>query len=461
MNIQQESTGALTANIHLHLDPADYKDEVYQELKKHARQANVPGFRKGKVPVGMIKKMVGSSVVVEEVNKKVSSALSNFLKDEELRILGHPLPVGQLQEEDFDVDCTKELDFTFEIGLAPEFEVNFDLADAPMLYEIEIDDAFLNQELDSYRDRFADVTNPEEAAEGDIIYGSLEEVNEEGEVVEEGFQRMISLNPTRVENDAFFAPFPGKKIDETVDIDIFTMKEDPAEIGKLLFLEEEIEELKDKKLQFTLKRLNRIAHAELNEEFFGKVAGMLQWEETEFESEEAFLSKMREHLTKDMKESAKWHFRNEAQKGLMELNALSLPDEFLKKWMLENEEKYKTEDEVEEAYPEYSKSIVWSLIVEKLKEANEGLQVDREDLETSIRVAIEESFANRGEPIQPEMMEEYVNYSLQNQEMMDMHYNRLTNDRLYEFLEEKITAASGTISATDFLEERKKAQEAA
>lgn len=462
MNITQESTGDLTAQINIHLDPTDYQDAVNQELKRYAKSAKIPGFRPGKVPLGMVKKMVGLSIVIEEVNKKVSTELSEYLMESKLPVLGHPMPMGQLKEEDFDANCTKEMDFTFEIGLAPEFELGFDLPKAPTLYEIEIDDEFLNKELDSYRDRFAEVSNPEEVEKGDIIYGSLQEVDTAGNAVEEGFQRMISLNPIRVENDAFLEPFIGKKIEEVVDIDIFSIKEDPAAIAKLLFIEaDELEELKDKKLTFTFKRLNRIVLAEFNEEFYAKVAGMLQWQETAFETEEAFRDKLREHIGKEMEESAKWHFRNEAQKALMEKHQLSLPNEFLKKWMLEHEEQFKTEAEVEAAYPDYSRSVIWSLMVEKMKEENEAMQIDKATVESSVRKSIETSFATRGEEITPEIMEEYVNYTMGNQEMIDMHYRRLTNDRLYEFLSEKVTAASAKISATDFLAEQEKLRAAA
>jgi trigger factor len=462
LNISQESTGHLTAQIHVHLDPEDYKGEVQKELRKYAKQANMPGFRPGKVPVGMVKKMVGKSVVVEEVNKKVSSELSKYIVDNELNLLGNPMPTHQLGEEDFDVDCTKEMDFTFEVGMAPEFEISYDFPEAPVLYDINIDEDFLQEELDQQRDRYADVTNPEEVAEGDIIYGSVSEVDEEGNDVEEGFQRMVSLNPVRIENEDFFKPYIGKKLEERIPIDLFVIREDPAEVAKMLFIEEdELLEQKGKSMVLTLKRLNRVEKAPMDAEFFTKVAQNMYWQEQEFETEEAFLDQLREHMATEMKESAKWYFRNEAQKKLLEVNTVELPDEFLKKWILENEERYKSEEEVEEGYAEYAKSIKWSLLVEKMQENNEDMKVEREDLEESVRDSIAKSFQARGEELNEEMIEEYVNYTMGNQEMIDMHYRRLTNDRLYEFLEEKIESRSESIEATAFNEMQKKEREAA
>lgn len=462
MNITQESTGNLTAQINIHLAPEDYKDAVHTELKRYAKQANVPGFRAGKVPLGMVKKMVGRAVVVEEVNKVVSKELSDYLTESKLDILGHPMPMHELTEEDFDPDCKTEMDFVFEVGLAPEFEVSYDFSDTPTLYEVEIDEPFFAEELKNYRDRFGEVETPEEVGEGDIIYGSVFEVDAAGETVEEGFTRMIALNPIRVENPDFFKPYIGKKVDEIADLDLFAMKEDVAEIGKLIFMEvEELEELREKTLKFEVKRINRISLAELTPEFFTKVAQSLQWPETEFEDEAAFTDKLKEQMGKELSESAKWFYRNQVQKQLMEVNSLTLPDEFLKKWLLENEEKYKTMEDVEAAYEEFTRSVSWSLIVERIQQAEGFDRIEREDLEASIQEAIQESFANRDEELSEEMLQQYIDYSMNNQEMLDMHHRRLTNDRLYDYLEDKVTKQDDKITATDFIERQKEEQEAA
>lgn len=462
MNITQESTGNLTAHINIHLAPEDYKDAVDTELKRYAKQANIPGFRSGKVPMGMVKKMVGRSIVVEEVNKMVSKELTNYLTETKLDILGHPMPKHDLVEEDFDPDCKTAMDFVFEVGLAPTFEVNYDFKETPIQHEVEIDDAFFEEELKNYQDRFGEVQTPDEVGKGDIIYGSAFEVDDAGEAVEEGFQRMIALNPIRVENPKFFKPYEGMKLEEIADLDIFKMKKDVAEIGKLIFMEvEELEELREKKLKFEVKRINRISLAELNPEFFTKVAQNLQWEETEFADLEAFSAKMKEQMIKELSESTKWQFRNQVQKQLMESHSLALPDEFLKTWLLENEEKYNTMEDVEAAYAEFTTSVTWSLIVEKIQQGEGFNRIEREDIEAGMKQAIVESFASREEELTDEMMTQYIEYSMGNQEMLDMHHRRLTNERLYEYLDNKVTRQSETITATDFVELQKKEQEAA
>ncbi|MCB0843035.1 MAG: trigger factor family protein, partial [Bacteroidetes bacterium] len=225
MNITQVSTGDLTASITILLESADYKGKVNEELKKHAKKASMPGFRPGKVPVGVVKRMVGKSVVIEEVTRSVSDLLSDYIKDNEIKILGDPLPRDRKTEDDFDINCDKDMEFLFDIGLAPEFSLDYSLSAKPPIYEIEIDEAFLNEEIKNYQDRFAEVTNPESVAEGDVIYGRLYEVNEEGEEVEGGYSKMIGINPERVDNKDLFKSFYGKELEYTTDFELFQLGE--------------------------------------------------------------------------------------------------------------------------------------------------------------------------------------------------------------------------------------------
>ncbi|MEM6805437.1 MAG: trigger factor, partial [Bacteroidota bacterium] len=372
MQITQESTGNLTANITVLLTPEDYKPQVNEELKKQAKKASMPGFRPGKVPFGLVRKMVGMPVLIEEVNKIVSKALSDYLRDEEISLLGDPMPNEQKTEDDFDVNCEKDLDFVFEVGLAPDFEVDYKLKKKPTKYAISIDDDFLNEQIDNFRDRFGEVSNPEEVAKGDVMYGRIHEVDGEGNVVEGGFDKMIALNPERVESKSFFKPYLGKKVDEIFDIDVFKVAKKHADVASVLFMEEdELKELKGKSLKMELKKINRVETAELNEDFFGKVAASLQWqtkegeEEIKIETEEDFRTRMQEQLESEFSENSKWYYRNELQKGLMDSNSLDLPDEFLKRWMLKTQKDY-TEERVDKEYEDFQKSVSWSMIVENV-----------------------------------------------------------------------------------------------
>jgi len=456
MNITQESTGNLTANITVLLSPEDYKPQVTEELKKQAKKASMPGFRPGKVPFGLVRKMVGMPVLIEEVNKIVSKALSDYLRDEEINLLGDPMPNTQKTEEDFDVNCEKELDFVFEVGLAPQIEVDYKLKKKPTKYNISIDDAFLKEQIENFQDRFGDVTNPDEVAKGDIMYGRIHEVDGDGNAVEGGFDKMIALNPDRVESKSFFKPYIGKKVDELFDIDIFKIAKKHADVAEVLFMQEdELKELKGKALKMELKKINRVETAKMDEDFFGKVAASLQWTpeegetELKIDTEEAFKERMVKQLEKEFEENSKWYYRNEVQKGLMDGNKVDLPDDFLKRWMLKTQKDY-TEERVETEYEDFSKSVTWSMIVENISK-DEDIKVEEEDLKDSIRDFVRKNLPGMGDDGE-NREEEYINYIMQNQEMLEQHYRRIRDEKLYDVLEEKVGSKAGKITATKFVE---------
>jgi trigger factor len=466
LNITQISTGDLTAAITIQIDSADYKGKVNDELKKQAKKANMPGFRPGKVPVGVVRRMVGKSVVIEQVTQTVSDALSDYIKEEDLKILGDPLPRDMKKEEDFDINCDTDMEFIFDVGLEPEFELNFDLPAKPPLFEIEIDDDFLNEEIKNYQDRFAEVTNPESVAEGDVIYGRLYEVDENGEEVEAGYGKMIGLNPERIENKDIFPPYYGKELEYTVDFELSQLGDDNQKIADLLFVsKEEIDDIQDKKFKFTVKRINRVQMRELGEELYEKVGGSLGWEE-EIKDEEAFKARLSEHLKEDMKESARWYFRNETQKLMLETHEMTFPEEFLKRWLAETE-KNKDRDnaqapprseediksQIENEFGEFKKSLTWTLIMGKINAENEETNVGPDELREEIKSYLTERFSQmEGQEISDAQMDEYLNYTLQNEELVRMHYRRAADEKLFDFLSEKVAGEEKSISATEFTE---------
>ena len=459
MNITQEKTGNLTAEINIHLTPEDYKNQVNEELKRQAKRASMPGFRPGKVPLGLVRKMVGMAVVVEEINKTVSKSLTDYLQDEKLNILGDPIPTEQKTEEDFDVYCEKDLDFKFEIGLAPEIAVNYSLKNTPPQYEIVIDEAFMDEEIEQYRDRWAEVTNPDEAEKEDILYGKLYIVDDNGEKVEEGFEHMIALNPKRIEKASFFKPFIGAKVESIHDIDIFKIAKKKEEIAKILFVEEDqLDELKGKTLKFEIKKINRLTKPEMDAEFFQKVAESQRWESTEgIETVEDFKDKLAKKMEEELAESAKWYYRNKLQEELLAANPLELPDEFLKKWMLKSQKDY-TEERVLEEYPQFTQSVIWSLLVEQVMK-DEEIEITREDLEESIRKIIRGNMGDMEGGLDDEKENEFVNHAMQNQEMVEMQFRRVRDERLYDALEDKVPGEKESITATDFVEMTKKEKE--
>ena len=270
----------------------------------------MPGFRPGKVPVSVVKKMVGMSVLMDELGKKLNQELTQYIQEEKLQILGEPLPVEDKTSDEFDVNCDKELEFTYEVGLAPEFEVDLSpkKKDIPPLYEIEIDDKALDAEIKQYQERLADVEEVEEAKKGDTIYGRIQDVAEDGTVAEGAFDKMVVLNPARIEKEGpFFKTVVGKKIEDTFSVKLTDISKSTEEIAKITFVDEaELKELEGKDLQFVLKKIQRTSPAKLTPDFFKRVmdinSGKMPEQAEEGEESEVteaeFKDSIREQLAK-------------------------------------------------------------------------------------------------------------------------------------------------------------------
>ncbi|MEO1807008.1 MAG: trigger factor family protein, partial [Bacteroidota bacterium] len=274
MNISLQHKENLTADLTFTLEPADYKDKVTAKIKEYGKQITLPGFRKGKIPLGVLKKMVGTSIMIEEINQMVSQNLYDYINEEELDVLGDPVPQSQMKEEDFDLSFQSDLTFVFEVGLAPEFEATTEFAELPPRYQVKVDDAFLEKEIGIYQDRFGESSTPEDVAKGDIVFGqaTFEEEGAEAipapaaEETEEGAETenddkgvYIPLNPNRLENEAIFAPLEGKSVGDKVEVDYKLIATEPQALADLLFIDvEQATELLEKPSKYEIKRVNRV-----------------------------------------------------------------------------------------------------------------------------------------------------------------------------------------------------------
>ena len=431
----------------------------------------MPGFRPGRVPVSVVKKMVGMSVLMDELGKKLNQELTQYIQEEKLQILGEPLPVEDKTSDEFDVNCDKELEFTYEVGLAPEFEVDLSpkKKDIPPLYEIEIDDKALDAEIKQYQERLADVEEVEEAKKGDTIYGRIQDVAEDGTVAEGAFDKMVVLNPARIEKEGpFFKTVVGKKIEDTFSVKLTDISKSTEEIAKITFVDEaELKELEGKDLQFVLKKIQRTSPAKLTPDFFkrvmdinsGKMPGQAEEGEESEVTEAEFKDSIREQLAKQQESQGKQYFYQKIKDALQEVNQLELPDEFLKKWLTISNQGKVSEEEIENQYGDFGDSLRWSLILGKLEEANPEIAVDREDLEGEIRRLSNEYSTKDGEE-NAELADQYFQYFMQNQELMEMQFGRLRQERQVDYFLKTFEPKEKKIKLTDFQKMVEKEKEA-
>ena len=471
--------------IQIRLSPEDYKDQVLQSIKKQGKSASLPGFRPGKIPVSMLKKMVGKPVMIDEINRLLQDSLNSYVEKEEIDLLGSPLPTETKSEEYFDLALDKELDFAFEIGISPSFDLNLDKLSDIEEYEIEIDEEYLNKEIDNSRERYGEVENPESVEKGDILFGKLEELDESGNPLgeEEGFEKMIVLNPTRVDAPEKLDQFDGKDLEFSLPFSMDWYSEDPKKVAELMFLSpEEVEELADKKLQFTLKRINRMSPAELNDEFYRNALGpnypapeveeeavdtkeeateevgeaAVQAEEKKIEIDEAtFREKFSELIKMDWERELANELNYRVREKALEIHEVDLPEAYLKNLYKAEQKEPPTDEQLEEAYPNYERAMKWTLIVDKIFKDQEDLEVTREDIDQGIIEMYAPYYPNMGEEDKLAL----IQHAAQNQDTIRQVSVRKMEEKIYGFLKEKATLVPTPITVTEFLKKNEEKEE--
>ena len=454
LEITKVNTGDLLAEIHIRIAPDDYRQSVQDAIKAQGKRVSVPGFREGKVPFNLLRKMAGLGPVIEQVNKIASNKLFEFLKENNFSILGQPIPTSTKTEADYDLECNNTYDFNFEIGLSPEVTFDLSKVSLPAWYEITVDDDFINKEIDQYQTRFGESSSPESVGSADVIFGRAFEVDENSQAVEGGFERTLSLNPARIGNDAFFANFVGMAIDDIRPLNLFDMADEVSKIGDITFMEdEEVEALRGKSLHFQLRRVSRYGKADLDAAFFKKVAEAYHWESAEEEMDEnTFRETLRSKIAAELEDTAKLHFSGNLQKAIVEAHAVPVPEGFLSKWLL-TQDGY-DEAKVAEEMPKLKDSIVWSLISEQIQK-EQNFQVSDEEIQNRVLGKAMDIVRRAGMDPQAPQMESYYRAVMDDDKRWEEEYRHMISDMVMEYIVSQVTTAREAITATKFVEQLK------
>ena len=438
MEITLDKHSANQASIKIKLNEADYQPKVDAKLKDYAKKAAIKGFRPGKAPISMVKNMYGVSLLVDEINNILGESLNNYLKEQTFRILGEPLPVEK-EDNSIDWKTQKEFDFEYQIGFVESVEVPLDKKTKATKYSIKVDDKLVNETIDNLKSQYGESTNPEVSEAGDHIYGDLK-------VTEGEFTKTLSL-PTSKISKKLAGKFTGISKDAVVEFEAKEVKKDEWSEAFGLTTEE-IAEVKGA-LTFTVKNINRTAEAELNQEFFDKIFGPDQ-----VKSVEEFTEKVRETLQGSYDRESKVFTEEELKKELVEKANISLPDTFLKEWLLKANEGKVTAEDVEKEYPIYAKQLTWSLISNQIAKDN-GIQAEHADVIEKTKEMIREQFASSGLGAQLEAsMDVFVDNYLKGNEGQN-YMNMMTsvqNDKVLALVQEKIDLKEKTISIDEFKE---------
>ena len=427
------------------IEPADYQEKVEKTLKDYRKKAQVPGFRPGMVPMGMIKKQYGTAVKVDEVNRLMGEKLYEYIRENKIQMLGEPLPSDKQQPQDFEKDG--EMTFVFDIAVAPEFKVALSGKDKIDYYTIAVDDKLIDQQVQMYASQGGEFVKAEVFSGNDTITGDLRQLDEKGNTLEGGITTESGMiMPAYIKDDKQKKLFDGCK---PGDIITFNPKkaypDNDAEVAALLKVKKE--EIADMTSDFSFQ-VTEIRHfqpAEVNQTLFDRVFG-----EGNVKDEKAFREKIAEQLKAQFVGSSDYKFMQDVRAHLeKKVGKLEFPEALLKRVMLQNN-KDKGADYVEQNFEGSIKELAWHLIKEQIVAAQE-IKVEDEDVKRVAKEAIRAQFAQYGMANMPDdVVENYAEEQLKKRENIDNFVDRAVDLKLTEKLKTVVKLDEKSVTLDEF-----------
>lgn len=446
MNVSLQNIDKVSALLTVKLEKADYQERVEKALKDLRRRVNMPGFRQGMVPMGLIKKQYGKAVLAEEINKILQEKVYEYVRENKINMLGEPLPNEEKQPV-VDFATQEEFEFVFDIALAPEFKAELSKEDTVPFYNIQVSEEMIDRQMSSYKQRTGKYEKVESYQDRDMVKGHLAELDENNNVKEGGIQvEDAIMMPSYFKNDEQKALFNGAKENDVLTINP-SVAYDGSEVELSSLLKIKKEEVAEHKgnFSFQITEITRFVEGELTQELFDEVFG-----EGVVKSEEEFRAKTRESMASQLEGDSNYRFLVDVRNLLVEkIGKLEFPDTLLKKIMYLNN-KEKGEAFVEENYDKSIEQLTWHLIKEQLVKENE-IKVEQADVLEQAKRTTRAQFAQYGMINVPEdVVANYAQEMLKKQETVQAMVDQSVEAKLALALKDKVTLENKEVSMEEF-----------
>ena len=437
MNITKENIDALNAVIKVAVVADDYRVKVDQILSDYRKKADIPGFRKGHVPMGMIKKQYEKSIMIDEVNKLLQDSLNTFLTEEKIDILGNPIPKI---DKDFSWD-SETFSFEFELGLAPQFEVDLTSKKKVTQYIISADDALIDKEVENLQSRYGKMSAVDVIKDKTNVTGTF--VNEQQQI-----ENKSTINLSDLKGKANLKKFVGNKVGDVIELKTKGLFSDNHKLeGALGLSNDQIHGL-DIKVSFTIEETTEIELADLDQELFDKL-----FTDGSVKTVSELRKKIQEDAEKQFQQQADQQLLNSVTEYLIDNTSFDLPAAFLQKWLATAGEKELTPEQAVEEYNKSEKGLRYQLIQEKIIKDND-IKLDYEELKEYAKGFIRSQMAQFGN-MNPEdaELDDIANRILANQEEAKKLQDQLLSQKLMTFYKEKMTFKTKKVTYEGFIKE--------
>lgn len=440
MNVVEERIDDLNAILRVQITPEDYAEKVSKTLNTYRKQANIPGFRPGKIPMGVIQKKYGKSILAEELNKVVNESLNDFIRTNNLNILGNPLPKYD-EEVKGDFNNPTDFEFTYEIGVAPEFSVDLSEKTKIDYLKVDVSKEMLDKEVENLARRYGSLISAEVVGEADMVLGEFSQ--KEGEI-----KNTSTISIEFIADEATKKQFVGQKVGAVITIEPIKVSKGIDDMAAMLAISKEEAEALTGDFDFTISEIKTMIPAAIDQALFDKLFG-----EGNVNSEDELREKIATDLERMFGNDSDRIFSQTISEKLIESTSFNLPEDFLKRWIMATSEKKISKEELDRDFDSYLKSLKWQLIQNKLVKDN-GIKVENAEMINYTKGLLANQFAQYGIPApEDSALEEQAKTVLQNREEADKIYENVYGSKMINFFKNTVKLNEKVLAYDDFIKQ--------
>ncbi|MAW20866.1 MAG: trigger factor [Flavobacteriales bacterium] len=444
MKLTQSKTKDLMATITVDVKAVDYTENVDKVLKNYRKTAEVPGFRKGKTPMGIINKKYRTGVVVEEVNKLIQDELYKHITTEKVRVLGSPMPID---ETDIDWNNSEDFTFKYEVGIAPDFDVKITQKDKLNYYTIKADEKLVNNYCNDIAKRFGKMSSPDLSEESDLIFCIIKQLDVEGNVMQEGISNEATVSMDYISDKKIRKQFIGVRTGDSFNVNVMKGFKNHHDLAAMLNVtHDQLHDLTSDEFHFEVKTISRLIPAELNNELFDKVYGV-----GVVKDKKQFKAKVKDESEAQFLVESDKMLKNDVVNYFIKKLKLKMPDEFLKRWLVQTSKQPITMEMLESEYDMYSKSLQWQLIENKILEMYK-IKVTQEDIIEHTKKIIALQMKQYGQPKgDDKQLTDIASNILKKEEERKKVYDQIFDERTLAVYKEEFKITEKTVTYDEFV----------
>jgi trigger factor len=444
MNITEERIDTQSAFLKIKINPSDYNSQLDEALKKYRRQVAMPGFRQGKVPLGIVKNRYGKALLAEEINKMLNNGIQNYIRDNKLNVLGSPLPSVNHHEQG-DWENPGDFEFVYELGLAPELNVEIEKSDKITFYTIRVDDEMVEERIQQISKRYGEINDVDTISDTSIMMGDLIELDQNDEIKPGGIMKSSTVFMESVTEDGK-QKLLGLKVGDPAILNPNSLTANHDELGRMLGITHQQVHHLHTNFRYNISIIKEIKPAELNQELFDKYYG-----EGQVSSSEEFKTRLKKEISDNYINESNILFRRDLAQMLLQKFNPNLPDNFMKRWILATNEKPITTEQLDFDYPNYRKSLQWELIMNQLI-GKKAIEVHPDEVLHQAMDALAGQYAQYGmpRPDEEELRKSALNM-LGKEENARGIYDRLYNEKLIALGRERANVSEKEVSFAEFV----------